>query len=237
MCRFALAFVLLAASVPASVGQEAGSQRLPRLSLVLPSGFASETVQINYFMGGSFGGYGGYVRAGKNRTTYEIDASVDGKPATNIKLIAYLPGCKIATLNIPLLGATQERRLPCKPLGRISLRGQIFPVFITQEQPTEVEVAYLAMWDHQFFGIYDGMVTTIRLGTVVPDANGQFEVKLPNLHKQMNLGEGEFQFILRHPTSGNILAFLKPTVAGASSDSLKVDSSYPSVVLFMAERQ
>src|SRR5882724_13443563 len=65
MCRFALAFVLLAASVPASVGQEAGLQRLPRLSLVLPSGFASETVQINYFMGGSFGGYGGYVRAGK----------------------------------------------------------------------------------------------------------------------------------------------------------------------------
>lgn len=58
-------------------------------------------------MGGSFGGYGNYVKAGEARSTYEIDASVDGKPATSIKLIAYLPGCEIVTLDIPVLTARQ----------------------------------------------------------------------------------------------------------------------------------
>ncbi|HEX9121190.1 MAG TPA: hypothetical protein VF840_11690 [Terriglobales bacterium] len=44
---------------------------------------------------------------------------------------------------------------------------------ITQGQPTEVEVVYFAVWSHRFFGISDGPITTIHLGTVVPDENGQ----------------------------------------------------------------
>jgi len=162
MCRFALGIVLVVGLVLASAGQDKGSQYLPRVSLALPSGVASETAQINYFMTGPFGGSGGFVRTEKNRNTYDIEASVDGHPAASIKIIAYLPGCEIATLDIPVQGTTLEWRLPCKPLRSVLLHGQIFPVSITQEQPTEVEVVYLAMWSHRFFGISDGLVTTIR---------------------------------------------------------------------------
>jgi hypothetical protein len=236
MGRFALVIVILVALVSPSTSQDQASKRSPIVSLVLPSGIPSEDVQIDYFMGGSFGGYGDFVRTEKNRLTYNIYASVNGHPAKGIKVIAYLPGCEIATLDIPVLSARSERHLPCKPLASITLLGRILPVSMTLEEPTEVEVSYLAMWDHQFFGISDGMVTTIRLATVVPDDNGRFEVKLPDLYKQ-KLGDGLFQFLLRHSITGNIIASLRPLESDTDSDGLKVRSSYPPVMQFVAEKQ
>lgn len=237
VCRLALGIVLIVGLSYSAPAQDRGSQPLPRVLFVLPSGVASETVQISYFMTGSFGGYGGFVRTETNRASYDIDASVDGKPATRVKVIAYLPGCEVVTLDIPLQHTTAERQLPCKPLGQISLHGQISPVAITQEEPAEVEVLYLAFWSHRFFGIFDGPVTTLRLGIVIPDENGHFEVDLPDFYSQTNMGDGGFQFLLRHRTTANIIAFLRPAEEDTGPHGLKVRSSYPPVVQFMAERQ
>ena len=229
---------LLVCMVPVGAPQDNALRQPPRISLTLPSDIPSETVQINYFMFGPFGGYGDFVRTEKGRSTYDIVASVDGKSAVSVKVIAYLPGCEIATLEIQVDGTELSRPLSCKLLGRISLHGQISPVSITQEQqPTEVVVNYLAMWDHQFFGIMDGPVTAIGIATVVPDEKGQFEVAVPDFSKQTNLGEGEFQFILRQTKSGNIVAFLKPTSEGPDSLGLKVRPSYAPVTQFLADRQ
>ena len=118
------------------------------------------------------------------------------------------------------------------------MHGQISPVSITQEQqPTEVAVSYLAMWGHQFFGIMDGPVTAIGIATVVPDEKGQFEVAVPDFGRQTNLDEGEFQFILRQTTTGNIIAFLKPTSENRGDIGLKVRPSYPPITQFLANRQ
>jgi hypothetical protein len=118
------------------------------------------------------------------------------------------------------------------------LRGQISPMSITQEhQPAEVVVDYLLMWDHQFFGISDGPVTSIHVATVVPDEEGQFEVAVPDFSTQTNVGEGEFQFILRRTTTGNIIALLKPTGENRDYLGLKVRPSYPPVTQFLPNRQ
>jgi hypothetical protein len=123
-------------------------------------------------------------------------------------------------------------------LKQILLRGQVSPISITQDyQPAEVEVDYLAMWDHQFFGIMDGPVTSLHIATVVPEEKGQFEVAVPDFSKQTNLGEGEFQFILRQTTTGNIIAFLKPTSEDRGDVGLKVRPSYPPVTQFLAKGQ
>jgi hypothetical protein len=237
MRSFALGIVLLVALAPALAYQDEGSQPLPKVSLVLPPGVVSETVQIVYFMVGPFGGNGLALKMEKDRPSYDIDASVDGKQATNIKVIAYLPGCEIATFDIPVRGKSLERQVPCKPLGSISLQGQIFPVSTTQEQPTEVDVNYLAVWSHKFFGICDGPVTTIHLGTAVLDENGGFSTKLPDFSKQVDLGEGVFEFILRQAHGGNIIAFLKPEESISPYGGLKVQSSYSAVVTLIAERK
>jgi hypothetical protein len=237
MFRSILRIALLVAAVPVAAAQDSASRQAPTISLTLPSDIPSETVQINYFMIGPFGGYGDFVRTEKGRTTYDVVASVDGKAAANVKVIAYLPGCEIATLEIPMQGTTLSRPLSCKLLSRILLRGQISPISIIQDYPpAEVEVDYLAMWDHQFFGIVDGPVISLHVATVVPDEKGQFEVAVPDFSKQTNLGEGEFQFILRQTTTGNIIAFLRPTSEDRDDVGLKVRPSYPQVTQFLANR-
>jgi hypothetical protein len=91
------------------------------------------------------------------------------------------------------------------------------------------------MWSHAFFGIADGPVTTIRLGTVRPDRDGKFEIALPNFYKQSSLRDGAIQFILREAKTGNIISFLKPAeTAPNSPDWLKVEASYPIVQLIAA---
>lgn len=211
------------------------AQDRPKVSLALPSRIASETVQIEYFLTGPFGGYGGFVRAESKRASYDIEPFVDGRAAENIKIIAYLPGCEIVTLDLAFSGMPIERWLDCYPLGTFSFRGQILPGSKSLGQNREIEVSYLALWSHEFFGISDGPVTTIRLGTIRPGRDGKFEITLPDLYKQSSLGDGAMQFILRDVKTRTIIAFLRPAEA-TNSSILAVLASYPTVQ-FLAEEQ
>jgi hypothetical protein len=178
------------------------------------------------------------MRAESKRASVDIDPFVEGQPAKNIKIIAYLPGCEIATLDLTFSGRPVERWLDCYPLGSVSFRGQVLPASATREQNKEIEVSYLALWSHEFFGISDGPVTTIRLGTVRPDRDGRFEITFPDLYKQSSLGNGAIEFILRDVKTGNIIAFLRPAEATAdSSRFLSVRASYPIVQLIAEEQQ
>jgi hypothetical protein len=226
--------VLFAGMPPILPAQKDAQRQSPSITLYLPLDIASETVQINYFRIGPFGGYGGYVTTEKGRVSYEIPALVDGKLAETVKIIAYLPGCEIAKLEITKQGATEARNLPCKALGRVPLHGRILPTSVAQIPGIEVEINYEADWDHAFFGIGDGMVTAIRVATVIPDEHGQFEVELPDFFKQINLGKGSFQFLLRNAATRNIIAVLQPGNTPRFF-GLDIRSSYPPFVLFSAD--
>lgn len=230
MWRRSLALVALLISASTVEAQDR-----PKVLLALPSGIASKNVQIDYFLTGAFGGYGGFVRAEPNKASYDIEPFVDGRPAENIKIIAYLPRCEIATLDLTFSGTPVEHSLDCYPLGSVSFRGQLSPTSTTRAQSREIEVTYLAMWSHRFFGIADGPVTTIRLGTVRPEKDGRFEIALPDFYRQSGLPDGALQFILRDPKTGNITASLKPAATSPSSpDWLSVQASYP-IVRFVRE--
>jgi hypothetical protein len=236
MVRLAFTLALLAGMAPTALGRDADSQQTPRITLSLPPNIPYETAQIGYFMTGTFGGYGDFVKTAKGQSSYDLRTSVDGKAAADIKVIAYLPGCEIVTIEIPMDGTSLVRPLPCKPLGTISLRAQISPAFMTQQGPTEVEVSYVATWDHRFYGYADGSPTTLRLANVVPDERGQFTVAVPDFAKQADLGEGELEFTLRQPHTGNIVAFLKATDQGRYVPWLKVLRSYPPIVQLVTEQ-
>ena len=232
MWRRSLAFVVLLASVLTVKAQDR-----PKVLLSLPSEIASEAVQIDYFLTGSFGGYGGVLRAEKKKASFDIEPFVDGRPADNIKIIAYLPGCEIASLDLTFSGAPIEQWLDCQHLGSVSFRGQLSPALMIRAQSQEIEVNYLAMWSHRFFGITDGPVTTIRLGTVRPERDGKFEIALPDFYRQSILRDGAIQFILRDTKTGNIIAFLQSAETTPNSpDSISVQPTYP-IVQFVAEGQ
>lgn len=181
-------------------------------------------------MAGIFGGYGGFVRAEKGKTSYELVAAVDGKSAITVKVIVFMPGCEIVTLSIAVEDAARSRKLICKPLAYIHLRGQISPASMVQDQSARVEVTYQVLWAHQFYGISDGPVTSVPIATVVPDGAGNFEVDIPDFSAQ-KLGNADFELVLRAAKSGNILAFLEPQVESRNREVL---SSYPPLVTFVA---
>lgn len=227
MWRWSITVVALVVLVATTAGRDR-----PKVSLVLPDGIASETVQIQYYLTGAFGGSGSFVRPQKQRTSYDIDPFVEGRPAENIKIIAYLPGCEITTLNIAFSGTAVERSIDCSALGSVSLRGQVLPASLSTDQPREIEFNYLAMWAHEFFGIYDGPVTTIPLGSVRLDRDGRFEITVPDLYKKPILRDGGIQFILRDPETKNIVALLRPADTTPKTPPwLSVQASYPFVEL------
>jgi len=213
------------------------AQDRPHVSLALPSGIASENAQIEYFLTGPFGGYGGFVNPEKEKTSYDIDPFVEGRAAKNVKIIAYLPGCEISTLDLTFSGVTVERTLDCYPSGQVLFRGQVLQSSATMMPNGEIEVVYLADWSFKFFGIMDGPVTTFHLGKVRPDTEGNFEIMLPDLYQQSRLRDGELEFIFRDIKTGNIIAFLKPEDAAPNSPNwLAVQASYP-IVRLVAENQ
>ncbi|HEV2400181.1 MAG TPA: hypothetical protein VGS27_24800 [Candidatus Sulfotelmatobacter sp.] len=231
MVRNGLGIVLFLSTGLFATSQDTYSQESPTVRVDLPPGISPNDVHINYFMTGPFGGYGGFVTPARDRLSYQIIAAVDGKLAERVKLIAYAPGCQIETLDIQVQSQTVSRQLSCVPLAQTILRGQIMPTPIMQ-QPSEVEVAYVAMWDHRFFGIADGPVTTFHVATAIPDQSGRFEVSLPDFSVQANLGEAEFRFTLREIKTGNIIASLSPAEDAPAPRGLRVEASYPPLIRF-----
>ena len=237
MTRRLLIFAVVAGIVPMLTAQNAPPEH-PKVLLTLPAGTKSEMAQVNYYMVGPFGGYGMWVRPDKNRTTYEIDASVEGQAARNLKAIAWLPSCEIITLDIPINADKAERELTCKALPSVDFTGQIFPGGIANGRSAEVEASYVAAWSHGFFGIFDGPVTTFNIGKAIPDADGIFHIKLPDVASQSGMSEGQLDFILREKNSGNIIAFLKAMDATSNAPGkVKVLHEYPLVVRFAAEER
>ncbi|MCI0351771.1 MAG: hypothetical protein L0Z53_20315 [Acidobacteriales bacterium] len=231
MLRGLVLTAVLGVFVADSAAQYADGTASPKASLILPADVPSEKVQIDYFLKGPFGGYGSFVRTEKKRTSYEIDVSVEGRSAEVVKVIAYLPGCEIVTLIIPVKAEASIHQLPCKELPSVALQGQIFPVSLTQEQPAEVEVHYVATWSHDFFGLKDGKVTTFRLGSAVPDRDGKITFELPAFYRQDLLKDGYFYFRL---LTGNTVAYLRPE--NSERDELQLRPSYSAEVRFLAER-
>ncbi len=146
------ALLVAALVIQTANGQSRISSGLAKIILILPANIPSENVQMSYFMTGAFGGYGSFVRAEKGRNSYDIDDSVDGKQATNIKFIVYLSGCEIVTLDIPVVEANLSRSLPCKKLATQPVHSRVSPALLIQEDgAAEIKVEYLAMWDHRFW--------------------------------------------------------------------------------------
>jgi hypothetical protein len=224
---------LFAGISPDSFAREDAALQSPTITLDLPPDIASETVQINYVRYGPFGASGGYVEREKGRASFDIPASVDGTPADAVKVIGYMPGCEIVKLEIKMQGTSEVRTLPCRALGRVPLHGRILPVTAVQSPGVEVEIRYEADWDHGFFGIADGFVTTIRVARVTPDENGQFEVELPDFFHQADLGMGSFQILLRNESG--LIAILNPEGMLLPFDGLAIRSSYEPFVLFSAD--
>jgi hypothetical protein len=203
----------------------------------LPANVASETFVIRYFLTGAFGGYNGWVEQKNDVRSYRIGTVLQGQPATQIKSILYAPGCALQTLNVELTDAgPHDYEFACRPLPAISVAGKLTKANLLLEKPMEIHVNYVAYWAHEFFGVRDGLITTMRVGEATPDADGQFRVALPDLSQDpiasAKSHPGVFQFWARERTTGNLLAELVPAESKARFGSLRIEPGYPDELVF-----
>jgi len=235
----------LAGSRYLAAAQPSGPENSPSVSLTIPSGVASETIQISYFLVGAFGGYGGRLDRQAGVQSYQIRASVNGKAATRIKMLAYVPGCRIQTFDFFLVETSDIKEdLVCEILPRVILSGQIIPSDTNRYPNSELSITYMVFWAHEFFGIMDGIVTELHLATVSPDANGKFQVDLPDFTADTTTSSfrqnASLHLVLRDSQTMNIIAVnLEPEMSDLMSadHNLRIRPFYPDGLKFVNKAQ
>jgi hypothetical protein len=237
-----LAILLGMAGFPPQSAQTPKTAFLPSVSISLPPDIPSETVQISYFLVGPFGGYGGYAARRTGVDSYEIPTMVDGKAATEIRVIVYASGCEIQQFVLPLAEHSRvSQEFLCQRVNTVKLSGKIVPSALVRDNNAELIVTYMAYWAHGFYGISDGFVTEFQLATVSPDADGMFQVDLPYFSADVEASSSEprasFQLMLRDSKTWNHIALnLEPEVPELrlKTHGLQILPHYPDGLKFTA---
>jgi hypothetical protein len=243
MARLFLAVLLILIPVDSSRTQlKQNSTNCPTVSISLPANIPSETVQIRYFLIGSFGGYGSFIEPRPNQRDYEIDASAERKAADSVKILVYATGCKIQTFDLELTHLPNPKvRFVCEVLPQIRIDGEI-PNDLTHHENAELVVSYMVFWANHFFGIADGAVTEFPVAKTRPDSDGSFRVDIPDFSADNTgstySGGASLRFTLRDSKTLNPIAFnLNPEQAEYQSKTheLRILSSYPAGLKFVAQ--
>jgi hypothetical protein len=231
----------LAGLLPQSARTPKTASSLPSVSISLPPDVLSETVQISYLLIGPFGGYGAYVTQRAGVHSYEIPTMVEGKVATEIRMIVYSSGCEVRQFVLPLAEHSRVNQdFQCQRVESVRLSGKIVPTALVKDNNAELVVTYMADWAHGFYGIADGFVTEFHLATVSPDADGMFQVDLPYFSADASAPQqrASFRLMLRDSKTWN---HIEPNLDPEKQElrlkehGLRIRSHYPDDLLFTAE--
>jgi hypothetical protein len=240
-CIFSILLVMSGCLSPAAQ-TPSQSDDFPSVSVLLPTNIPSENVQLSYFLIGPFGGYGGYTKQRPGLHSYEISELVEGKTASEIRMIVYASGCEIKTFVLPLTEDSRvNQQFECQRAATVHLSGQVVPTELARENNAEIVVHYMAYWAHGFFGIADGLVTEFRFATVSPDSNGVFQVELPyfiaDVAASSSQPRASFSLMLRDSKTWNhIVSNLEPEMPELrlQTHGLRILSHYSDGLKFTA---
>ena len=203
---------------------------------IRPKG-VSGVLEVNYFLTGAFGGYGSFVRNADKDGAYRIPLQSEGKPAMTLKAILYAPGCKFQILSVDLgSDGTRSAVFACRPLSTITVRGAVSPPPVSAV-PLDVEMDYLAFWDHKFYGMIEGMVQQFKLAKAPLNAQGRFQIVIPDFSKDGVTTEKQgaaLQVTVREHKSWNIVEIVLPPAELAYGNGLKILPAYTSEITFVA---
>lgn len=234
--------VIAAALFTVSMGTATAMAQGARLQLFLPAGISSDKMDVRYVLYGRFGARGAYVIPKPDLPFLDIPLSMNGVPASEIKMLAWAPGCQIETFDMRLNALDAQRTYACTPQLTIKLSGRIADFKRSATKAAEVRIDYLAYWACKFFGnLADCMVPQISLATSKIDREGRFEIDVPSLASDpavYGAGSSWFQVTLREILSGNLVAFLDPalSVLRSPGGGLKPASSYPEPTVFVVRK-
>jgi hypothetical protein len=213
------------------------AQTSPAVSIELPSGIASETVQVVYSLRGSFGGVGGSIDPLPGLRTIRVNGLNDkGQAATSVKILVYAPGCDFMTFNLVLGDAVIPEQFVCNSLPKVSLSGKV-PVDLIEGHNAEIVIRYNAYW---WGDCGDCAVTTFMLATVPAGKDGAFHAEFTDLSSHgdssVPFSGADLSLTLRDSKTWNHLAtFVVPESSDLKTGlGLKIQSSYPANLKFVS---
>jgi hypothetical protein len=210
----------------------------PSFFLRFPTKIDTTGLQINYFMTGAFGGVGNFVRTTPGLHGYVIDTSYENKPAETLKIIVYCPGYGIELINVPSLadspadGASVE----LKPLLSVQLSGKIVAPEGSARKDFKIEVSYSAYWDHEFFGIFDGISATVKLESADVRQDGSFSVAISDFACDPALDsfreKGAIRLRARESKTGNFAYTLESADRPGTDVEFEIAAKYDDLLLY-----
>jgi hypothetical protein len=239
MKSFFVAVILLVV-IPAHIGRAhaQGFSGNRSFLLRLPPTVDTTGLHISYFIGGAFGGYGGFVRTKPNVHDYVIDTSYKNEPAERLKIIVYCPSYSMELINVSSLtdSLANSAFVELKPLPSVQLSGKIVTPEGSARKDFKIEVYYLAYWGHEFFGISDGPVTTFKLASADAPQDGSFSVAIPDFARDPALGsfkeKGALTLRARESKTGNFAYTLESADRPGIAAELEIATKYNELVLY-----
>jgi len=209
------------------------------IRVVLPRSVDPRSCQLQYFLVGPFGGYGGHARPRLEASGFEIETVHEGEAVERLQVILSCSGYQIETMafdSLPDLDGRTVQVCP-KPLGTVRFRGLVRGLTLQQVQVLYVDVDYTPWWICEFFRFPDCGLGAWRVASVELDTEGRFSATLPNFAQDAVIRSfkhhGEFAFRIRDQKTGNPLFELK--AAGSNWGRVPVADTYPGEQMFDAE--
>lgn len=220
------------------------AQAAPKITITLAPEIRSETVTIQYYLYGSFGGAGQSTTPEPKVHSYQIEPVYQGKLASNVKGVIFAPGCEFDTFDVDVRGETLvEEAYKCVSLPTVSLVGHVFTNKLMEGKDLEVIIRYLGYWECGFFELPDCMVPQIELARVPVDADGKFEATITDFSPEQTsttAHAAELNVVLRDRKTWNLIGIgLRPTKEFQTSSpvGLQILPSYASPVEFLVAEE
>src|SRR5215471_7198514 len=233
-----ISLVLLGASAALANRQEPSDTHT--FILHFPQTIDTSSLSIYYFLTGSFGGYGGFVRTQPNTWDYAVETSYDDKPAKTLKAIIFCPGYEMKLINVPSLDdlSVKDAVVEFTRLGSIRLSGKVVLPQPRSGGSLMIEATYLAHWGHEFFGISDGFVSSFTIGSSTLSEDGSFSMLVPDFAHDSSSSlfkhHGAISLTARATKTGNVLYWLERPGASRGSNTdpdIQIAEEYGELIL------
>lgn len=215
------------------------ASRSDPIRVLLPPSIEPHSCRLEYYLVGSFGGYGGFAHPKHDASEFKIETVHEGVGVERLKAALYCRGYQLQTMIFDSVRQVGFRNLQLnpKPLGTVRLSGLVRGLSPQDAAVLDVDVDYLPEWICEFFGRPDCLLGWWKLASVKMDANGRFSATVPDFARDAAISAfkrpGEFTFRIRDQKTGNRLFELKPP--GNRHWSLPVANDYPGVLTLDAE--
>jgi hypothetical protein len=258
--------VILVATVYA-FPQDGSGQAAPGPNIVIhvPDNVSSEAMWIRYVRRGpgNTGGSMDFVRVRADVHEYVIPATYAGRPAEEVKIVVYAPGCEFKTYEIAPAGAADiAKNFDCVPLPTKTVHGYLAPeeipspIFKGQKKlniVAELEddwVCGYLMERRQgdaimIAGSCLGLPVRLgQVGEIDPAEKGHFEIKIPDFTRDplfsrygsQPRGFGVQALVLREKVIDRPLCMIRPKSNAPEIRGLTIQSEYAELVVFTTAR-